>query len=71
MDLISAFSHLQAATTMTAIQYAVARKAINAQKVQGDAAIRLIEAATTNLSNAADNTVAATTGLGHQVDVAA
>ncbi len=44
---------------------------MNAQRIQGDAAVQLIQAATTSFNNAANNMVATATGLGHQVDVAA
>jgi hypothetical protein len=65
MDLTSAITGLQQAQTMSAIQISVARKILDMQQLQGDAAVKLIQAAGQTAGNAL---VAAATGLGGQVD---
>ena len=68
MDLTSAITGLQQAQTMSAVQISVARKILDMQQFQGDAAVKLIQAASQTTSNAGDALVAAATGLGGQVD---
>jgi hypothetical protein len=50
------------------IDYAVAKKMLNNQRMQGAAAIQLIEAATKGTNKAGDQLVAAATGLGGEID---
>jgi hypothetical protein len=50
------------------IQFSVARKVLDNQELQGNAAVKLIEAAGKTASQAGDALVAAATGLGGSVD---
>jgi hypothetical protein len=68
MDLISAITGLDQAKTISAIQFSVARKVLDMQQFQGDAAVKLIDAASQTMNKAGDALVAASTGLGGQVD---
>lgn len=68
MDLVNAAVNLKSAEMNTRVQYAVARKLLETQKLQGNAAIKLIEAAGQIATNAGDELVAAATGLGGQLD---
>jgi hypothetical protein len=71
MDLVSAVSGLQQAKVLAQVQYAVAGKVLDMQKLQGDAAIKLIQAASAGADQAGDALVAAATGLGGSLDVQA
>ena len=51
------------------VQYAVAAKTMDMNRMQGAAAIQLIEAAAAGASQAGDAMVAAATGLGGSLDV--
>ena len=68
MDLTSAITGLQQAQTMSAVQISVARKILDMQQFQGDAAVKLIQAASQTTSQAGDALVASATGLGGQID---
>lgn len=68
MDLVNAAINLKSAEMTSRVQYAVARKLLDSQKLQGDVAVKLIEAAGKVSSSAGDELVAAATGLGGQVD---
>lgn len=68
MDLAVSLSNLQQANVMSQVQFKVARKVLDMQQFQGDAAVKLIEAAGNNVSQAGDALVAAATGLGGNVD---
>jgi hypothetical protein len=70
-NLVNAAVGLQQASTMSRIQFAVARKVLDAQQMEGNAAIQLINAATGGVAKAGDAMVAAATGLGGQLDVTA
>jgi hypothetical protein len=71
MDLVSAVSGLQQAKVLAQVQYAVAGKVLDMQKFEGDAAIKLIQAASAGADQAGDALVAAATGLGGSLDVQA
>lgn len=71
MDLTSAIVNLQQAQTLGSIQYAVARKILDNEQEQGNAAVQLIQAASNNASSAGDALVAAATGRGGNLDVSA
>ncbi len=71
MDLVSAFSGFQQAQVLSQVQYAVAGKVLDQQKLDGNAAIKLIEAASAGANRAGDQLVAAATGLGGTLDVQA
>ena len=69
MDLVAAVSGMQQAKIMAQVQYAVAGKVLDMQKFEGDAAIKLIQAAVAGANQAGDELVAAATGLGGSLDV--
>ncbi len=64
MDLTSALSGLQQAKVMGQVQIAVARKIMDSQRQQGNAALELLNAATNHQAKAGDAPTAAATGLG-------
>jgi hypothetical protein len=66
--LISGIAGLQQASMMSKVQVAVAKKVLDQQKLQGAAAVQLIEAASKGVAQAGDALVAAATGLGAQID---
>jgi hypothetical protein len=68
MDLTSAISGLQQAKTISAVQMRVAKKVLDMQEFQGNAAVQLIEAAGNCGAKAGDELAAAATGLGGNVD---
>ena len=53
---------------MSAVQMKVAKKILDMQEFQGNAAVQLIEAAAGTAAKAGDELVAAATGLGGNVD---
>jgi hypothetical protein len=69
MDITDAIANFNQAALMSKVQFAVARKVLDAQKLQGNAAIELIKAASGNADTAGDQLVAAATGLGSELDV--
>ena len=68
MDLTGAMSNMQANKTIGQVQIAVAKKILDNQRQQGAAAIQLLQAATTGMTQAGDQMVAAATGLGGELD---
>jgi len=68
MDLTSAITGLDQAQTMSAVQISVAGKILDMQQFEGDAAVKLIQAADQTAGNAGDALVAAATGLGGKID---
>jgi hypothetical protein len=68
MDLVSAITSMDQASTIGSVQMAVARKILDMQTFQGDAAVKLIQAASKSMNTAGDALVAAATGLGGQID---
>ena len=68
MDLANSLSNLSQANTMSKVQVAVAKKVMDNQKMQGAAAIELLNAAAQGVSKAGDELVAAATGFGSQID---
>jgi hypothetical protein len=68
MDLANSLSNLSRANTMSKVQVAVAKKVMDNQKMQGEAALQLLNAASAGTSRAGDELVAAATGLGSQID---
>jgi hypothetical protein len=68
MDLTAAVSGLQQAKVIGDVQIAVARKLLDQQRLDGSAAVKLIEAATTGVNQAGDQLAAAATGLGGALD---
>jgi hypothetical protein len=68
MDLTAAAVNFKQAQTMSQVQMAVAAKVMQNDRMQGAAAVKLIEAATSNVQQAGDALVAQATGLGSQID---
>ena len=68
MDLISAVTAMDQASAIGSVQMAVAKKILDMQSFQGDAAVKLIQAASKSVNGAGDALVAAATGLGGQID---
>lgn len=68
MDMISSAVGMKQAQTMGKIQYAVARKLLDNQQLQGAAAIKLIQAASANVNKAGDALVTQALGLGGKYD---
>jgi len=62
---------IQQATVANKIDFAVARKVLDAQNAQGAAALQLLNAATGGAPTDGDALTAAATGLGGQLDVTA
>jgi hypothetical protein len=60
---------MKQAETMSKVQFAVARKVLDNQQIQGAAVVKLIEAASQNTVKAGDALVASATGLGGQLDM--
>jgi len=71
MDLINSAVGFKQAETASNIQIAVARKILQSQRQEGDAVIKLINAANQGVFQKGDELVAAATGLGGQVDTTA
>ena len=71
MDLVSAIVGMQQAKTLGEVQILVARKILDSEQESGAAADKLIEAATNGVDQAGNALVAATSGLGGQLDVTA
>ena len=71
MDLVSAVTGMQQAKLFAQVQYAVAGKILDSQRMDGSAAIKLIQAASNGVNKAGDQLVAAATGLGGELDVTA
>ena len=67
MDLVSAFTGMQQANVANQVQYAVAAKSMDVQRMQGAAAIQLLQAAS-GAGKGGDAMVAAATGLGGTLD---
>ena len=71
MDLTSALSGLQQSQVLGAVQMKVARMILDNEQSQGAAAVQLIQAAENGANDAGNSVVAASTGLGAQVDTQA
>jgi hypothetical protein len=68
MDLVNAVSGLQQAKVIGQVQVAVAGKILDMEKMNGNAAVQLIQAASGGVNKAGDQLVAAATGLGGSLD---
>lgn len=69
--MVQAFSNLKQAEIFSQINVRVAKKVLDAQRMDGAAAIKLLESASQVTAKAGDAMVAAATGLGGQLDVIA
>ncbi len=67
--MASSISGIKQAETISKVQIAVARKVLDNQQQQGDAAVKLIDAATSGFGKSANALSAAATGLGGNLDV--
>ena len=67
MDLVTAFTGMQQANLANQVQYAVAAKSMDMQRMQGAAAIQLLQSAS-GVAKGGDPMVAAATGLGGTLD---
>jgi hypothetical protein len=67
-DLTTGIVAFKQATLGSQIQYAVARKMLDNEQMQGAAALKLIDAATKGFNQAGDQLTAAATGLGGELD---
>jgi hypothetical protein len=67
-SLVNAAVGIKQAETLSRIQVAVAKKIMDVDKMNGSAALQLINAATQTSVQAGDRLAAAATGLGSQVD---
>ena len=68
MDLTSGIVNLKHAEVLGPVQMRVARKLLDAQQMQGAAAVKMIQAAGKVAASAGDALVAAATGLGSRID---
>jgi hypothetical protein len=68
MDLTSAICGLQQAKTTATVQIRIAKKMLEMQEFQGEAAVQLIDAAGKIGSQAGDALAAVATGLGGALD---
>jgi len=59
---------MKQAEVASQIQFAVARKILDNDRMQGNAAVQLIQSATKGVNQAGDQLAAAATGLGGSVD---
>ena len=69
MDLVNAIVGMKQASLMAQVQYRVAAKIMDAQKMDGAAALKLLDAANVGAGKAGDELAAAATGLGGELDV--
>jgi hypothetical protein len=69
MDLVNAIIGMRQASLTARIQTRVAAKIMDVQRMNGAAALKLLDAANVGTSKAGDEFVAAATGLGREVDV--
>jgi hypothetical protein len=68
MDLVNGIVNFKQAELGSRVQFAVAKKILNQQELQGAAAVKLIQSAARVGAQAGDELVAAATGLGSQFD---
>jgi hypothetical protein len=68
MGMVDAAVGLKQAETMSRVQMAVAKKVMQADKANGAAVLKLLEAASGGASQAGDALVASATGLGGEID---
>ena len=69
LGLVNSVVQMKQAQNLSKVQVAVAKKVMDVDKMNGAAAIELLDAATHNTSLAGDALAASATGLGGNVDV--
>jgi Putative motility protein len=67
-QLVNAAVGMKQAETMSRIQVAVAKKVMDVDKMNGAAALKLLDAASQGVAQKGDALVAAATGLGGEID---
>ncbi len=70
-SLLSGIINFKQAQTISQVQTAVAKKILDNQELQGNAAIQLLQKASETANTAGDALVAASTGLGGSIDASA
>jgi hypothetical protein len=68
MNLVNAAVGMKQAETMSRVQFAVAKKMMDVDKMNGAAALKLLDAASQGTMKAGDALAAAATGLGGELD---
>jgi hypothetical protein len=68
-SLVSGIIDCNQAALMSRVQFSVAGKMLQNQRMQGAAIVKLIQSAETNATSAGDSLTVAATGLGAQMDV--
>lgn len=68
MDLVSAITGLDQSQAIASVQIAVAKKILDIDRSQGNAAVQLIQSADQAVTKSGDALVAAATGLGGNID---
>lgn len=68
-NMVNAAVGMKQAETMSRVQVAVAKKMMDVEQMNGAAALKLLEAASSGTMKAGDALAAAATGLGGQVDM--
>jgi hypothetical protein len=69
MDLVNAIVGMKQASLAAQIQTRVAAKIMDTRRMNGAAALKLLDAANLGTSKAGDELAAAATGLGGELDV--
>jgi hypothetical protein len=69
VDLVGAITNLQANRLNAAVQVSVARKILDSEQTQGNAALQLLNAASNGVAQAGDELTAQAIGLGGSLDV--
>jgi hypothetical protein len=69
MDLTNAIVNLAQSQIMAQVQFAAARKILDAGRSEGAAAVKLIEAGSGQAAQAGDNLASAAGNLGNSIDV--
>ena len=68
LNLVNSIVGLKQAQNLSAVQVAVAKKVMDTDRANGQAALKLLDAASRGPATAGDALVAAATGLGTHVD---
>lgn len=69
LGLVNSFTQMKQVENLSKVQVAVAKKVMDVDKMNGAAALKLLDAATNSSSMAGDALAASATGLGGNVDV--
>lgn len=69
VDLVAAITNMQTNRLNAAVQVSVARKILDTEQTQGNAALQLLSAASNGVGQAGDELTAQAIGLGGSLDV--